>query len=144
MGVSLDERFWAKVRRDPTGCWEWTGYRHYRWGYGHIAVNRKVQNAHRVAWELTEGEIPAGLLVLHRCDNPPCCRPAHLFLGTHDDNMKDMARKGRQPTKVTALAADAIRASSKTGIDLAKEYGISRALISMIRAGKRWASSGVA
>jgi hypothetical protein len=88
-------RFWAKVdRSDPDGCWPWIGHR-IRKGYGiHWAFNRKTV-AHRRAYELTYGSIPDGLFVCHHCDNPPCCNPDHLFVGTNSDNMQDCIRKGR-------------------------------------------------
>lgn len=91
--VPLDVRFWAKVAKGD-GCWEWTASRNSL-GYGNIRVERKRFVAHRVAWALTYGPIPDGLFVCHHCDNPPCCRPDHLFLGTHADNMADMVAKGR-------------------------------------------------
>lgn len=92
----LADRFWARVeKRGPDECWPWTGYRDAK-GYGQIALNRRTaEGAHRVSWALARGEIPDGIHVLHRCDNPPCCNPAHLFLGTHADNMWDMKAKGR-------------------------------------------------
>jgi hypothetical protein len=76
----------------PDDCWEWRGNRNNR-GYGKLG---KIY-AHRVAYELASGPIPSGLEVMHSCDNPPCCNPAHLSVGTHADNMQDMARKGRHP-----------------------------------------------
>lgn len=83
--------FWAKVdRRGPDECWEWTTGRE-RYGYGHSVLG----TASRVAWELTNGPIPDGQRVLHSCDNPPCCNPRHLFLGTQLDNVRDMMAKGR-------------------------------------------------
>lgn len=89
-------RFWDKVCfGQPDACWEWAGARKGSQGYGEFGVNRMPATAHRVAWELTHGPIPDGLFVLHRCDNPPCCNPAHLFLGTHQDNMADRDAKGR-------------------------------------------------
>lgn len=91
-------RFWAKVDRSGE-CREWRGTRD-RHGYGIIKIrsgnDAKTKRAHRVAWELINGAIPDGMYVLHRCDNPPCCNPTHLFLGTHADNMDDMKAKGRQ------------------------------------------------
>jgi hypothetical protein len=91
--VEDPEPFWAKVDvSDSASCWPWTGHRDAR-GYGR--TTKRSTTAHRVAWEVTHGEIPAGLFVCHRCDNPPCCNPAHLFLGTAGDNARDMAAKGR-------------------------------------------------
>lgn len=86
-------RFWSNVRRSD-GCWEWTGSKRGN-GYGCLAVGGRQVGAHRVAWETQNGPIPEGLFVLHKCDNPPCVRPDHLFLGTAKDNAMDMARKGR-------------------------------------------------
>jgi len=90
-------RFWSKV--DKSGdCWEWTGYRE-RYGYGRVSMvaigmSNKVL-AHRAAWILTHGEIPSGMNICHTCDNPICVNPSHLFLGTHQDNMRDRDSKGR-------------------------------------------------
>jgi len=94
----LSERFWAKVdRRGLDECWEWQGSRTGRGRYGNVKVDSYTNApSHRVAWELTNGPVPEELCVCHRCDNPPCCNPAHLFLGTHQDNMIDKVAKGRQ------------------------------------------------
>ena len=94
----LAERFWAKVPTLGVGCWEWAGGRDNDEGYGRIREGRGGSPfllTHRVAWELTQGPIPDGLMVLHKCDNPPCVRPDHLFLGTNTDNMRDASAKGR-------------------------------------------------
>lgn len=91
--MTTTERFWSKV--DRTGdCWTWTGTRK-EGGYGQFHYGGKTTKAHRVAWILTSGAIPDGMCVLHHCDNPPCVRPEHLFLGTLSDNMQDCAAKGR-------------------------------------------------
>lgn len=93
---TLAERFWAKVQKGP-GCWTWTGCRDDH-GYGMFRpYGRKAsaRRAHRVAWELTHGPIPAGMFACHKCDNPQCVRPAHLFLGTPADNAHDRDKKGR-------------------------------------------------
>jgi hypothetical protein len=78
-----------------TPCIEWPKYRRRRGGYGIRYHNGKNCHAHRVAWEEVNGPIPEGMLVLHRCDNPPCVNTEHLFLGTNDDNMRDMISKRR-------------------------------------------------
>lgn len=78
MRAPAEKRFWAKVRKGR-GCWEFTGYRTAK-GYGTFYFNGKTQLAHRASWEMANGRIPNGLHVLHRCDNPPCIRPEHLFL----------------------------------------------------------------
>ena len=90
----LAERLWEKT--DKAGsCWIWVGTTN-RDGYGNIGIdNKKTALTHRVAWMVTHGPIPVDLCVLHRCDNPRCVNPDHLFLGTQADNMRDMMLKGR-------------------------------------------------
>lgn len=89
------DRFAEKYRVNAqTGCWEWTAERN-RKGYGIFWRNASMTGAHRASYELHVGPIPDGLHVLHRCDNPPCVNPAHLFLGTNQDNVDDRQRKGR-------------------------------------------------
>lgn len=87
-----------------SGCWEWTGQIGKR-GYGMLSVPRRYgtrnQYAHRVSWLLHHGPIPEGLSVLHRCDNPKCIRPDHLFLGTQGTNVRDCVAKGRQRNQNT-------------------------------------------
>ncbi len=102
----IDELFWPNVRRG-SGCWGWTALRH-RDGYGITSRTLGRIRAHRLSWQIHNGPIPRGMHVLHRCDNPPCVRPDHLFLGTHADNMADKIRKGR------ANAATGERHGSKT------------------------------
>lgn len=86
------ERFWSKVRKTAY-CWLWTASCRDT-GYGQIRVNKRSVKAHRFSWELANGPIPLGLCVLHKCDTPACVRPDHLFIGTQQDNMKDMHNKG--------------------------------------------------
>ena len=95
---AAEDRFWEKV--DTSGeCWEWvaardrTGYGLFKWRHGDDGMRNIV--AHRASYMLLVGPIPGGMKVLHRCDNRPCVRPDHLFLGTQSDNMLDMSAKGR-------------------------------------------------
>jgi hypothetical protein len=114
MDKAFISRFWSRV--DKSGghgaCWPYTGCRNGNGGddgYGLVRVGKKRMVAHRVAWTLEHGALPSQpfntcdkLLVLHRCDNPPCCNPEHLFVGTHKDNAQDKISKGRayvQPRK---------------------------------------------
>jgi len=133
------ERFNEKVDRSagPDACWHWTGHR-LPFGHGTFSPGRRSGNrhgyAHRFAWEQANGPIPEGLHVLHKCDNPPCVNPAHLFVGTHQDNMRDMVakkREGRGETlpqaKLTEQSVREMRqrhADGETCVDLAKEYGV--------------------
>jgi hypothetical protein len=126
-----------------SGCWLWCGAATSN-GYGSFGRHGK---AHRVAYESTHGPIPAGLCVCHTCDVRACVNPSHLFLGTHADNNRDMARKGRlvNPcgedhgrSRLNAVQVAAIRSSNLTGTDLAKKFGVSHQQIYRIRAWLRW------
>lgn len=90
----LEAAFWGKVVKTQGGCWEWTTPRDAQ-GYGHIQHNGKRYKAHRLSYLLNVGPFPAEQVICHRCDNPPCCNPEHLFAGTQSDNAQDMVRKGR-------------------------------------------------
>lgn len=91
------DRFWARVDRSggPDACWPWTGKSTMRYGYGLLTWKQRLVNAARLAYELVVGPIPAGLDLLHSCDNPPCCNPKHLRPGTHMENMIDMDTRKR-------------------------------------------------
>ena len=95
---SLEDRFWNKVRKNdgPDACWVWIGARRGPGEqYGSFNMDGATVHAHRLSWQIHFGAIPNGLHVLHRCDNRPCIRPSHLFLGTPLDNTRDMWQKGR-------------------------------------------------
>jgi hypothetical protein len=135
------EKFWSKVdKRGDDECWEWTGYINAA-GYGrmwHVL-------AHRFSYTLHFGDIPQGLCVCHKCDNPPCANPRHLFLGTHEDNVADMVVKGRgskgadrHNSRVTEDDVLAIRASTKTINELCDVFGVPQNTISRIQTGTTW------
>jgi len=89
--------FWDKVDIKPrrAECWEWRGAKKPT-GYGNVRINKKCKLAHRVAWEIASFEIPEGMIVCHVCDNPSCCNPSHLMLGTISSNAIDMVKKGER------------------------------------------------
>jgi hypothetical protein len=95
--VPVEDRFWKFVGKTD-GCWTWSGATR-PFGYGVINLgidhNCKVEPAHRVSWSIHFGPIPPDMHVLHKCDNPPCTNPDHLFLGSNADNIADMVAKGR-------------------------------------------------
>jgi hypothetical protein len=151
--ADLGTRFWSKVARgDDADCWRWLGHIEQN-GYGRIGIHRRMYWAHRVAWTLTHGEIPPRTDVCHRCDNPPCVNPAHLFLGSHRQNMADAWAKGRVPppplhqgerqhnAKLTAAQVREMRGRLRAGearAALARAFTVSRATVDGIAAGKTW------
>ena len=145
-GVTPVDLFWQKVDKSagPGKCWEWTAAR-TSWNYGHFRSNKLGEfMAHRLAWELANGSIPAGMIVMHSCDNPPCCNPDHLRLGTWQDNSLDMVRKGRGSTsKLTPAQVREIRvafAAPYRGISraLARKYGVGDNVICDVKLGANY------
>lgn len=144
-------RFYSRIKAVDSGCHEWQAAV-MKQGYGETFANGKVLYAHRIAWELVNGEIPNGLFVCHHCDNRKCCNPEHLFLGTNRDNLRDAAKKGR--TRVPNLKRAHHPMAKLTEKDvreikymlnqrynhriLADMYGVSRPTISAINSGRLW------
>lgn len=150
---TLEEAFFARIDKNKFGCWEWNGSRHMKMPYGKLWFKGKCYLAHRISYEIHKGEIPAGMHVMHIvCDNPVCVRPDHLAIGTHLDNMRDCAKKGRtgykkgipipqmppRPgdanpnAKVTNIQAAQIREKFRRGIKaslLMQEYRLSKTQI---------------
>lgn len=139
---TLPTRLHSKILKDASGCWNWFGA-HDSDGYGFIGHVDKLIRAHRVAWLIYRGEIPEGMQVLHRCDNPPCCNPDHLFLGTVRDNMKDKMSKNRWRGGSKLKESDirkirALRASGGKTKVIAKRFSITRCMVWSIVARRSW------
>ncbi len=146
------KRFWDKVKTQGNDqCWPWTASTDLS-GYGRFGFREILLSAHRVAWEITYGDIPFKKHVLHHCDNPRCCNPEHLFIGTHQDNMADRDKKGRGKTCVLKgeknpnsrfKEVDIIemRGMVKQGYkqgDVAKKFNTAQSVISNIINYKNW------
>ena len=154
---NIETRFWSKIKAGaPNACWPWQasliGVHGYK--YGQFSLPRgadgkpRTTYAHRFAYELTHGAIPQGLVVLHSCDRPSCCNPAHLSVGTQGDNLRDASAKGH--FKVPRPTAHKINTTDLVEIDrllatggrgtqarIAKQYGVSKAWVSQYAKGDR-------
>lgn len=143
--LPVRERLLSYVEMQESGCWLWVGAVRAR--YGAIGVKGKLLRAHRVSYEEFVGEIPDGMFVLHSCDTPLCINPAHLFLGTGQDNSDDKVAKGRQAkgerggtTVLTEKEVLSIRQYEKTHTfqDTANHFGVSKGTVADIVAGRTW------
>ena len=147
---SWEERFWAKVdRRGENDCWEWTACCDAG-GYGMLGIDGKTHRAHRLSFEMHYCDIPDGLCVCHHCDKPPCVNPRHLFVGTHTENSADRDRKGRNVYQFgeshhnAKLTEDDVRDILSrryvpgVQVRVAREFGVSQGVISLIRSRETW------
>lgn len=141
---TLQEHFEKFFEKKPNSCWIWKGSKTSH-GYGQFAINRKAKPASRLSYKLYKGPIPRGFHVCHKCDNPPCVNPEHLFVGTRKDNMQDMIKKNRHEygekhhnAKLTEQDVLEIRNDCRTQSVIAKDYGVSQSVISNIKFKKNW------
>lgn len=138
-----EERFWSKVNKTDT-CWLWLGCK-IKSGYGQSVWNGKVQNAHRVAYQLARGEIPAGMFVCHHCDVKVCVNPDHLFLGTPKQNSEDACKKGLHrkgsshgASKLKETDVKEILTSTESSRVLGKRFGVDHMVILRIKRRVAW------
>lgn len=149
MNDEIVRRFWSRVKRGtPTECWPWIAYRNCK-GYGLFWDGERTTAAHRFAYRLKHGAY-SSQLVCHRCDNPPCCNPDHLFAGTDSDNVRDSVAKGRRAhifgennNRVILTLKQVIEireryAAGEYAIELAEKFGVSQPTISAICSGRNW------
>jgi hypothetical protein len=131
-------RFDERYAPEPnSGCWLWT-HTTFKTGYGSISVNGRPTKAHRVSWALHHGQDPGQMHVLHKCDVPLCVNPDHLFLGTHAENMADMARKGSHNARVTPDQVRAIYHDHRPISAIAADYRITNTSVSNIKRRITW------
>ena len=147
---NLESRFWPKVAvTDEDKCWEWTARAKHSFGYGRMTAGRGVNlKAHQISWALKNGRIPDGKLIRHSCDNPSCCNPSHLKVGTQVDNMQDCKRRGRLSpppvhigdshpnAKLDSDNFDSILNDPRSVGLIAQDYGVSEKTIYLLRRGK--------
>jgi len=142
----VEDRFYSKVKKEETGCWVWTAFKNSQ-GYGKFSYYGKQRLAHRISWEFSNGSIPEGVVVCHRCDNPSCVNPDHLFLGTVDENVADRNTKGRTASCSrhgrAKLSLEDVKEIRELGDDftrseLGRVYGVSAHQIYQIVSGRQW------
>ena len=135
----LQEKLWDRVKKGAEDeCWEYRGS--FSWdGHSRIEVAGLRFLVHRVAYESTKEGIPPDMVVMHSCDNGMCCNPKHLKLGTARDNIDDMIQKKRGSVKLDKEQVEAIKLDNRRQWMIAKEYGVTQSLVSLIKSGRRWA-----
>lgn len=148
----IGDRFWPQVAVGASHeCWEWQFHRD-KANYGRFKIGQRSERAHRVAYQLAKGEIPTGLVVRHTCDNPPCCNPNHLLIGTVQDNNQDCVERGRfrltpmygseHPraiiTEEQVLKVRALRDSGVRAKEIAAMFNISISSVYAIGTGRSW------
>ena len=145
--MTVEQRLWARVDKDaPSECWPFRKAASHE--YGQLMDGYRPVLAHRLAYELTKGSIPEGMVVRHTCDNPPCCNPAHLVVGTYADNSRDMTVRGRaarlfqiSTTKLTDEQAREVvcrRRAGESSAVLADEFGVSRGYVNDLASGRAY------
>ncbi len=146
---SIDERLWSKCDRTESGCLVFARGRICWDGYGQVSHEGKTMKAHRVSWSVTNGPIPPGMMVLHKCDVRSCVEPSHLFLGDAKLNMADMVSKGRDRArrgeshgnaKLNWGAVERIRSFRGPAKEIASDLGVSLQCVYHVRWGKTWQS----
>jgi hypothetical protein len=139
MADKTAEALWRNVDQSggPDACWPWVGRVGTPERHVYRKFNGKTRSVHSVAWEVTNGPIPEGQVVCHRCDNPPCCNPAHLFVGTQADNLQDMTEKGRRFYRYTAEQVAEVRAATGEIREIAARLGMGKSQVHNIRSGKQ-------
>jgi len=148
---NLETRFWPKIDiSDDDDCWPWIARAKHPFGYGRMTAGRGMNlKAHQISWALKYGAIPDGMFILHSCDNPECCNPHHLKIGTQKDNMQDCKHRGRLSpppvhigdnhprAKLRSSILDCIRSDRRAAHLVAEDYGVCSKTIYRVRHGER-------
>lgn len=145
-GNTIAERLDYYSMPEPnSGCLLWVGGSYHTFGYGQLKIDGRPTNTHVLQWERYHGPVPRGMQVLHKCDVPCCNEIKHLWLGTMRDNQRDKVAKGRQTrgerhavAKLTAAVIPAIRTDDRRHGDIARDYSVSKGLISQVKRGLIW------
>lgn len=140
----LQDRFFARFVKLENGCWQWRAHTDLN-GYGYLPGDLKHTRAHRFSYEFHIGKIPEAMLICHKCDNPGCVNPDHLFVGTSKDNAQDALQKGRAyvgekngMSKLTKENIKEILSSELNGVQLAQKFEVTRSTINRVRRREAW------